>query len=154
MAGPLAPSHGPMTATQPATRAEAQHHTIRSCRCGTIPYEPCQGTDGRGCGIAPGPEYLPLDALLGRWRWWTCLVGSTWSLVDSTEHPKAAERRARDTVAKGGVVRPATPLEVLAWGELLVIGAELRQASTKAERLDVLATDAMGVVQLGMELGG
>lgn len=121
---------------------------LRACRCGTLEYEPCQGTDGRGCDVPPRPQRLERGVLLATARWWTCLVGTTWSLVDTFTQPDRAERRARNTMRRGGVVRWATESEVAAWDELQRIQTELAGARTSEAKLDVLATDTLGAVQL------
>lgn len=129
---------------------------IRTCgRCGTLPGEPCQGDSGDFCVGLPGDgtdcDGLPIDHLAGA-RWWTCLVGTTWCVIDAddTDRHRQVRQRAYDTLRRGGIVRHATDSEMRAWTELAAIAARLREASTAAQRLEVLAHDRLDAVQLEM----
>lgn len=77
----------------------------------------------------------------------TCLVGTTWSLVP-LDHPRSRERRD-ETLAAGGIVRPATASEVAAWTQLQASMAALREAGRGRDAvLSVLATDLGGFEQM------
>ena len=134
-------------------------------RCGTLPGEPCAGDDGRSCAGRPGDgtdgDGLPIDHLAGA-RWWTCLVGTTWSVLDTfhpnledrgalAEHQRRIRQRAFDTLRRGGIVRHATDLEVQTWQELQDMAARLRAATTNEQRLDAVGVrDTLDAVQLEM----
>lgn len=83
-------------------------------------------------------------------RWWSCIVGTTWRLLDAEVRPKDARARVRATLFEGGIVRPATAAEVAAWEENEQLTKALRGARTNEQRLAVLATDALGIVQPAM----
>ena len=88
-------------------------------------------------------------------RYWSCVVGTTWSVVDADARGTDAARVTRrcfDTVAAGGIVRPATADELTAWTEILEVGARLAKASNREQRLEVLAESSIDIVQLGFEL--
>lgn len=82
----------------------------------------------------------------------TCLVGTTWALVP-LDHPRSRERRD-ETLASGGIVRPATASEVAAWAQLQSIMQALREAGRSRDAiLSVLAADSGGFEQMTLDAG-
>lgn len=72
----------------------------------------------------------------------TCLVGTTWSLVP-IDHPRSRARRD-ETLAAGGIVRPATAAEVSAWQQLQASMQALRDAGRSRDAILAALADDMG----------